>query len=41
MTATATKTSVKKRVRAASNLIAPIPCRLIRQMLEKFSVVKF
>ena len=34
MTVTATKTSLKKWIRAASNFIALIPSRLIRQMLE-------
>ena len=33
--ATATKRSLKKWIRAASNFIAPIPSRLIRQMLAK------
>ena len=35
-TATATKTSLKKWIRAASNFIALILSRLIRQMLQKF-----
>ena len=35
-TATATKTSLKKWIRAASNFIALIPSRLIRQMLAYF-----
>ena len=39
-TATATKTSVKKRVRAALNFIALIPSRTIRQMLPNFSGVE-
>ena len=34
--ATATKTSLKKRIRTASNFIALIPCRSIRQMLAIF-----
>ena len=34
MTVTATKTSLKKWIRAASNFIALIPSRSIRQMLE-------
>ena len=35
-TATATKTSLKKWIRAASNFIALFPSRLIRQMLANF-----
>ena len=35
-TAMATKTSLKKRVRAALNFIALIPSRSIRQMLSIF-----
>ena len=35
-TATATKRSLKKWIRAASNFIALIPSRLIRQMLANF-----
>ena len=34
--ATATKTSLKKKIRAASNFIALIPTRFIRHMLEIF-----
>ena len=39
--ATATKTSFKTSIRAASNLIALIPSRLIRQMLANFFEVEF
>ena len=41
MTVTATKTSLKKWIRAASNFIALIPSRLIRQMLANFGGVEF
>ena len=40
-TVTATKTSLKKRIRAASNFVALIPSRLIRQMLTNFVGVEF
>ena len=40
-TTTATKTSLKKRIRAASNFIALIPSLLIRQMLANFCGVEF
>ena len=40
-TTTATKTSLKKRIRAASDFIALIPSRLIRQMLANFCGVEF
>ena len=40
-TATARKTSFKKWIRAASNFIALIPSRLIRQKLAIFSGVEF
>ena len=40
MTVTATKTSLKKWIRAASNFIALIPSRLIRQMLEYLFAVE-
>ena len=39
--ATATKTSFEKSIRAASNLIALIPSRLIRQILANFFEVEF
>ena len=39
--ATATKTSFKTSIRAASNLIALIPSRFIRQMLANFFEVEF
>ena len=39
-TTTATKMSLKKRIRAASNFIALIPSRLIRQMLANFCGVE-
>ena len=38
---TATKTSLKKWIRAASNFIALIPSQLIRQMLENLFGVEF
>ena len=41
MTVTATKTSLKKWIRAASNFIALIPSRLIRQMLANVFGVEF
>ena len=40
-TTTATKTSLKNRIRAASKFISLIPSRLIRQMLINFCGVKF
>ena len=40
-TTTSTKTSLKKRIRAASNFIALIPSLLIRQMLANFYGVEF
>ena len=39
--ATATKKSLKKGIRTASNFIALIPTRSIRQMLADFSGVEF
>ena len=41
MTVTATKTSLKKWIRAASNFIALIPSRLIRQILANVFGVEF
>ena len=41
MTATATKTSLKKSVRAALDFIALIPTRSFRQILENISGVEF
>ena len=38
---TATKTSVTKCVRAASNFMARFPSHSVRQMLENFSGVEF
>ena len=40
-TATATKTSLKKKIRTASNFIALIPSRVIRQMLATFFRMEF
>ena len=40
-TVTATKTSLKKWIRTASNFVALIPYRLIRQMLAKFVEVEY
>ena len=40
-TETATKKSLKKGIRASSNIIALIPSRSIRQMLAIFSGVEF
>ena len=40
-TTTATKTSLKKWIRAASNFTARIPSRSIREMLANFSGVEF
>ena len=40
-TTTATKTSLKKGILAASNFIALIPSRSIRQMLVNFSGDQF
>ena len=40
-TATATKTSLKNLIRPASNFIALIPSRSIRQMLAFFSRAEF
>ena len=40
-TATVTKTSLKKWIRAASNFIGLIPSRSVRQMLANFSRVEF
>ena len=39
--ATAAKSSPKKRIRAVSNFIAPIPTLSICQMLANFSGVEF
>ena len=39
--ATATKTSLKKRSRVASNFIVLIPFRSVRQILAIFSGVEF
>ena len=40
-TATVTKKSLKKRIRAVSNFIALIPSRLLRQMLANVFGVEF
>ena len=40
-TVTATKTSLKKWIHTASNFVALIPSRLIRQMLANFVEVEY
>ena len=40
-TVTATKTSLKKWIRTASNFVALIPSRLIRQILANFVEVEY